>query len=332
LDKTAIASSDSGPAYSPRLAVDGNRVWGAGGGWRDGTPNIFPDWLQVHVGQQTINRIDIYTVRDNYTDVSPVSSDETFTLYGIIDFDVEVWNGTSWTLVSQIRGNNKVYVSVVFPAVNTDKIRIHVLNGASGHSRIVEVEVYNCPGGGGTPTPTATPTLTPTPTPTATPTPTVTPTPTPGECVNVAGEGTASASSASAGGYEPSRANDGSRLWGTTGGWRDGTPGAFPDWLQIDFGTSRTLSKIDLYFVRDEFLDLDPPSESEVTTLYGVIDFDIQYWDGSSWVTLRSVRGNDKLVVKTTFEPVTTTAIRILVLNGQSNHSRIVEVEAFTCN
>ena len=162
--------------------------------------------------------------------------------------------------------------------------------------------------------------------------------PTPTNRTNVAlaaNGGVASASSQSAGDvYLPSLAIDGVRAWGNTGGWRDGTVNVFPDWLQIDFNSPKTIGEIDVYTVRDDFGNPAEPTDAETFTLYGITDFDVQYWDGANWVTVPggSVRNNNKVITKVTFPPVTTTRIRILVLNGLAGFSRIVEVEAWTAN
>ena len=46
-------------------AINGDRrgqPWGAGGGWNDGTPNTWPDWLEIDFsGAQTIDEIDVFT-------------------------------------------------------------------------------------------------------------------------------------------------------------------------------------------------------------------------------------------------------------------------------
>jgi hypothetical protein len=51
---------------------------------------------------------------------------------------------------------------------------------------------------------------------------------------------------------------------------------------------------------------------------YGITAFDVQYWSGSTWVTLSggSVTGNNKIWRKFTFAPVTTAKIRVLVNNA----------------
>ena len=42
--------------------------WGNGGGWADGTPGTFPDWVQIIFnGSKTIDRVVVYSLQDNYT-------------------------------------------------------------------------------------------------------------------------------------------------------------------------------------------------------------------------------------------------------------------------
>ena len=62
----ASASSSYSAAY-PVSAVNDNvrsgAGWGAGGGWNDGTPGSFPDWVQINFnGQKTIDHVVVYTV------------------------------------------------------------------------------------------------------------------------------------------------------------------------------------------------------------------------------------------------------------------------------
>ena len=68
----------------------------------------------------------------------------TFSQYGITDFDVQYWTGSAWAAVpgGSVRGNNKVWRKVTFPALSTSAIRVVVLAGLGGYSRIVEVEAH----------------------------------------------------------------------------------------------------------------------------------------------------------------------------------------------
>jgi hypothetical protein len=68
----------------------------------------------------------------------------TFTQYGITNFDVQYWNGSSWVTVpgGGVTNNNKVWTKVVFSPVQTTKIRILVNGSPDGYSRITEVEAW----------------------------------------------------------------------------------------------------------------------------------------------------------------------------------------------
>lgn len=163
------------------------------------------------------------------------------------------------------------------------------------------------------------------------------PTPTPSMRTNAAlaaNGGVASASSDSGSLYSPSLAIDGSRSWGKTGGWRDGTQNVFPDSLQVDFNSAKTINEIDVYTIADDFSNPADPTLADTFSLYGIVDFDVQYWNGSEWVTVPNgmIRGNNKVIRQITFSPITTTKIRILVLNALGGFSRIVEVEAYTAD
>lgn len=148
---------------------------------------------------------------------------------------------------------------------------------------------------------------------------------------------TATASSTySSGGYPASSAIDGEHRglnWGTNGGWNDGTRGEYPDWLEVNFGGSQTIDEIRVYTVQNDFRNPVEPDENTPADVYGLLDFEVQYWDGSNWVTVPdgSVTGNDKAMRVFGFPGITTTKIRVLVNNSRNNFSRITEVEAFGC-
>ena len=132
--------------------------------------------------------------------------------------------------------------------------------------------------------------------------------------------------------YAPHLAIDGSRAWGYSGGWRDGTPDNYPDWLQVDFNGSKTINEINVFAVRDDFSSTSEPTETETFSLYGITSFNLQYWSGSNWVTVPNgnVTSTNRVVTKLTFAPITTSKIRVVVNNAQASYSRIVEVEAWT--
>ncbi|HEX8684968.1 MAG TPA: discoidin domain-containing protein, partial [Pyrinomonadaceae bacterium] len=148
---------------------------------------------------------------------------------------------------------------------------------------------------------------------------------------------TATASSTYVGrSYSPAGAIDGERRgvnWESGGGWNDETRGVWPDWLQVDFSGSKTVSEVRVYSVQDDFRNPQEPTPLMTCSLYCNESFAVQYWDGSNWVTVPggAVTGNDKVMRVFTFPPVTTSKIRVLVTNGRSYFSRITEVEALGC-
>jgi hypothetical protein len=142
----ASASSTFNAGYAPSGAIDNVRSganWGNGGGWADGTPNSFPDWLQVNFnGAKNIDHVVVYSVQDNY--LSPVEPTDTmtFSLYGLVDFTVQGWDGANWVTLGTVSGNNLVKRTVNFSPYTTDRIRINITNALNIWSRITEVEAW----------------------------------------------------------------------------------------------------------------------------------------------------------------------------------------------
>ena len=66
-------------------------------------------------------------------------------------------------------------------------------------------------------------------------------------------------------------------------------------------------------------------------SLYGITDFDVQYWNGSGWITVPggSVTGNNLVWRKFTFSAISTSAIRVNVRSALNTYSRITEIEAY---
>jgi hypothetical protein len=143
--------------------------------------------------------------------------------------------------------------------------------------------------------------------------------------------GVASASSQLSGGA-PGIAIDNIKNLATTGTWKDATPDAYPDWLQVDFNGSKTINEIDVYAVKDDFSNAVDPTENETFNYYGVTSFEVQYWNGSAWMTVQNgnVVNTNKVITKLVFPAVTTTKIRVVVNSAQASYSRIVELEAWT--
>jgi hypothetical protein len=159
-----------------------------------------------------------------------------------------------------------------------------------------------------------------------------------GTIINVALEangGVASASSVFNSTTWPLAAlNNGDRKglnWNNGGLWADGTPDAWPDWAQITFAGNRTISKIDVTTQQDNYVSPVEPTETLTFSNHGIRAFEVQYWNGSGWVTVPggSVVGNTKVWRSFTFPAVTTDRIRVWVTNSGNIYSRIAELEAW---
>jgi RHS repeat-associated protein len=307
---TALASSTLDDQRSPAGAIDGDRAghnWGAGGGWHDRTPNAFPDWLEVDFGsQKTIDEIDVFSVQDTYWSPQEPSEAAAFTQYGLIDFDVQRWDGSNWVTVQggEVRGNNLVWRRLKFAPVTTQKVRLLVRAGQAGHSRVAELEAW---GPSGPPPPRL-------------------------NVAAAAAGATATASSTLDAGRAASGAINGDRAgrnWGAGGGWHDSSPDAFPDWLEISFAGSRTVDEVSVFSIQNNFLSPAEPTEQMTFSQYGLTSFEVQWWDGADWRTAASVAGNNLVWRKVSFTSVTTAKIRVQVNGALARYSRIAEVEAY---
>ena len=119
--------------------------------------------------------------------------------------------------------------------------------------------------------------------------------------------------------------------WGAGGGWQDGTPGSFPDWLQVDFAGARTITEVHLFSIQDNYAAPVEPTSTQLFSLYGVTSFTVQYWDGTQWLAVPggTITGNQNVWRTVTFPALTTSRIRVLVTGAPDTRSRIAEVEAY---
>jgi hypothetical protein len=146
----ASASSLYGAAFAAAAVNDGDRTgvkWAAGGGWDDGTPGVFPDWVQVNfAGKKSISEINLFMVPDDVTNPSEPSETLTFTKYGLTSFQVLYWGASGWTVVpgGNVKSNNLVVRKFLFsPPIFTDKVRVLTLGSPDGYSRLLELEAYS---------------------------------------------------------------------------------------------------------------------------------------------------------------------------------------------
>src|SRR6185369_2291915 len=133
--------------------------------------------------------------------------------------------------------------------------------------------------------------------------------------------------------YPVSAVNNNERAgtgWGNGGGWADGTPGAFPDWVQITFNGSKTLDRVVVYSLQDNFNQPVEPTDTTTFATYGITAFTVQGWDGVNWITLASVSGNTLVKRTVTFPAYATDRIRINITAARSAGSYVTEIEAWT--
>lgn len=162
---TASASSTQGE-YAPSAVIDGDRKGlnlTSGGGWRDATAGVFPDWVEVQFADPAnVDEVSVFTQQDAWW--NPVEPTETLLFFnnGITSFEVQYWNGATWVTIpgAVVTNNNKVWRRFTFSPITTDRVRVLIHAAKLEFSTVVEVEVYGVPTGGD-PTPTPTPTPTP---------------------------------------------------------------------------------------------------------------------------------------------------------------------------
>ena len=146
--------------------------------------------------------------------------------------------------------------------------------------------------------------------------------------------GIASASTTYNANYPVAAMNNGDRKglsWGAGGGWNDATINVYPDWAQISFNGQKTIDEIDVFTVQDVFTSPLEPTATQTFTKYGITAFDVQYWNGTVWVTVTggSIIGNNLVWRKITFPAVITDRVRVQVNSSMGGYSRITEIEVY---
>ncbi|WP_199435451.1 glycosylhydrolase-like jelly roll fold domain-containing protein [Qaidamihabitans albus] len=109
--------------------------------------------------------------------------------------------------------------------------------------------------------------------------------------------------------------------WGVGDGWNDNTIHAFPDWVTARMACEQQVGRVDVY-------TLD--SARFPASRFGIKDFDVQVRDGDAWRTVAEVRDNTQGLISTTFTPVTTDAVRLVVHSANDgDYARVMEIEAY---
>jgi hypothetical protein len=116
------------------------------------------------------------------------------------------------------------------------------------------------------------------------------------------------------------------------GGWHDGDFNTYPDTLVVEWPVEQTINIVDVFTIQDNYQNPIEPTTQLTFTQQGLVDFKIQYWNGSAWVDIpgASITGNNLVWRRFTFSEITTTKIRLYVTNALNSHSRVAEIEAWT--
>jgi len=154
--------------------------------------------------------------------------------------------------------------------------------------------------------------------------------------VNVALASNGAAASASSyynSSYGPASVINGDRSganWGSGGGWNDAAPAnSYPDWLQVNFSGTKSVTQVIVYSVQDNYTSPVEPTDTMTFSSYGLTNFSVQGWDGSAWQTLATVSGNNLVKRTVNFSAFTTDQIRIYITGAVDGYSRATEVEVF---
>src|SRR5687767_1270770 len=145
---------------------------------------------------------------------------------------------------------------------------------------------------------------------------------------------TITASSSYGSGYGPSALINGDRRglnYGSGGVWHDSTNRSYPDWVEIAFAGSRSINQVAVFTVQDAWNAPSEPTPGMTWSHWGVNNFTVQYWTGSTWQTVpNGVVTENSLVWRTiSFPALTTTHIRVLSQWAQDGWSRFTEIEAY---
>ena len=160
------ASSELDANHPAAGVVDGDFTrWGSGAGWANAVTNFFDDpetdalaesgvWVKIEFKDEsgetvmrTIDQINIYTLD---------SASYPAAQYGIRDYDLQYWDGESWRVLEQVRGNRAGVRSHYFAPVSTTAVRVKVYASNDSDSnpyafaRITEIEVYGRSSGAAT--------------------------------------------------------------------------------------------------------------------------------------------------------------------------------------
>lgn len=276
---TTASSTFSG--YAAARVNDGNRSTTVGGSY---------SWTNAHTYLPTNGKLPQWVELD-FGSTKSFNKVVLYTSsgYALRDYRVQYKSGSSWVNAVSVTGNTSTQRVHSFSTKSSRYIRVYATKGPNNQSiyaRVNELQVYN------------------------------------GTGQNLA-IGAVARASTTFPGYSASKINDGDNKTQVGGAysWANAyntlpTNGRLPQWVQLDFGTNRSFSRVDVY----------------TSSGYPIRDYKVQYKSGSSWVTLANVTGNTATKRIHTFSTKNARYIRIYGTKGPNNQNiyvRVNEVEVY---
>ncbi|WP_440111370.1 galactose-binding domain-containing protein [Paenibacillus sp. QZ-Y1] len=119
-------------------------------------------------------------------------------------------------------------------------------------------------------------------------------------------------------GYSAARINDGDQntTLGENYSWANNQNSPLPQYVVLDLQAAKSIQRIDLYTSQG----------------YPLANYDLQYWNGTTWVNLVQITGNQELKRSHAFTAVSTSKVRVVASKGpahQTNYVRINELEIY---
>ena len=263
-----------------------------------GSPNA-ADWVELDFGvARRIDTVKLYFLDDEEHVVPPAS------------YTLEAWDGQGWKPIAGQSQTPEKPVghrpnTITFPAADVQKLRVTFTHAAGGKAGLTELEAW---GEGTLP-------YTPAPPPAG------------NLAFNPKGEGfpKATASHSDRFGGTPEKAIDGKVIFLPTpmNRWTSYGSASATDWLDVDFGQEKQVSRLELH-IYDDRGGVQPPEK-----------YVVQAWTGGEW---RDVENQvNKPAVPTggmantvTFKPVKTAKVRVVFTHKGKARSGVTEIEAWS--
>jgi hypothetical protein len=154
----SASSSGALSTFVVSNVTDGDRKahnWGSSpnGGWNS-SGGLPPDtWIEVGFdATYEIHEVDVITLADDFASHGEPTTTDTFSSYGITQFEVQYWDGSAWQTFTgtSVTGNNKVWRQFAGFTISTTKVRLLIHQGhvSGDYARVVEFEAWGSVAGG----------------------------------------------------------------------------------------------------------------------------------------------------------------------------------------